>query len=39
MTYFELMQQQITVNTMMPELLISDEFVTTIDDDKKVSAA
>lgn len=39
MTYFELMQQQITVNTMMPELLISDEFVTTLNDGKKASAA
>jgi hypothetical protein len=27
------------VSTMMPELLIGDEFVTTIDDEKKVSAA
>ena len=39
MAYFELMQQQITVNIMMPELLIGDEFVTSIDDEKKVSAA
>jgi nitrite reductase (NADH) large subunit len=39
MTYFELMQQQTTVDTLMPELLIGDEFVTTIDDEQKVSAA
>jgi nitrite reductase (NADH) large subunit len=39
MAYFELMQQQITVNTMMPELLIGDEFITSIDDERKVSAA
>jgi len=38
MAYFELMQQQITVNTMMPELLIGDEFVTTIDDEKTANA-
>ncbi|MFT5812820.1 MAG: nitrite reductase (NADH) large subunit [Psychroserpens sp.] len=39
MAYFELMQQQTIVNTMMPELLIGDEFVTTIEDEKKVSIA
>jgi nitrite reductase (NADH) large subunit len=39
MTYFELMQQKITVDTMMPELLIGDEFVTSIDNEQKVSAA
>ena len=39
MAYFELMQQQISVNTMMPELLIGDEFVTTIEDEQKVSIA
>ncbi len=39
MAYFELMQQQITVNIMMPELLIGDEFVTTIENEQKVSAA
>ncbi|WP_114326243.1 NAD(P)/FAD-dependent oxidoreductase [Candidatus Colwellia aromaticivorans] len=39
MAYFELMRQQITVNTMMPELLIGDEFVTTIENEQKVSAA
>ncbi|MBA6390285.1 NAD(P)/FAD-dependent oxidoreductase [Colwellia sp. BRX10-3] len=39
MAYFELMQQQIIVNTMMPELLIGDEFVTTIEDEQKVSIA
>jgi len=39
MAYFELMQQQITVNCMMPELLIGDEFVTTIEGEQQVSAA
>ena len=39
MAYFELMQQKITVDTMMPELLVGNEFVTSIDDEKKVSAA
>jgi nitrite reductase (NADH) large subunit len=39
MAYFELMQQQTIVNTMMPELLIGDEFVTTIEDDQKVNIA
>ena len=39
MAYFELMQQQIAVNYMMPELLIGDEFVTTFEDDQQVSAA
>jgi nitrite reductase (NADH) large subunit len=39
MTYFELMQQKTTVDTMMPELLIGDEFVTSIDNEQKVSAA
>jgi nitrite reductase (NADH) large subunit len=39
MAYFKLMQQQTAVNSMMPELLIGDEFVTTFEDDQQVSAA
>jgi nitrite reductase (NADH) large subunit len=39
MAYFELMQQQINVNSMMPVLLVGDEFVTSIEDEQRVSAA
>jgi nitrite reductase (NADH) large subunit len=39
MAYFEMMQQQTAVNSMMPELLIGDEFVTTFEDEQQVSAA
>lgn len=37
--YFDLMQQQISVNTMMPELLIGDEYVPDLENDKKVGTA
>jgi len=37
--YFDLMQQQINVNTLMPNLLIGDEFVTNVADDKKLDIA
>ncbi|ARD45009.1 FAD-dependent oxidoreductase [Colwellia sp. PAMC 21821] len=39
MAYFDLMQQEVIVNTMMPELLMGDEFITTIEDEQKVSIA
>ena len=39
MAYFELMQQKINVNSMMPALLVGDEFVTSIEDEQRVSAA
>jgi nitrite reductase (NADH) large subunit len=39
MAYFELMQQQTAVNYMMPELLIGDEFITTLENEQQVSAA
>jgi nitrite reductase (NADH) large subunit len=37
--YFDLMQQQINVSSLMPELLIGDEFVIDIKDEKKVGTA
>jgi len=39
MAYFELMQQQTAVNYMMPELLIGDEFITTLENEQQVNAA
>jgi len=39
MAYFTLMQQKVIVTPMLPELLIGEEFVTIVEDEKKVCIA
>lgn len=39
MAYFDMMQQQITVKQMMPELLISNEYFTNNENNQQTSAA